>query len=744
MSFGGADYRQAIILAVENQGTAAIDQLRASMRVVQEQIEGWNRAVEAGTTSTTTYISAVAKLNQVYGDLADAVVAARSAEGDAMRARIDALAREERAVADAAERERQAIGEAMRARVDAYARAERAAEQLAATERQAAGDAQRARIDSLVRQEQAVESLRAQLDKNAEARRREGVAEQWLDGITVRFSTTIKQLAEEERLCATAVMANTGALTEAQAHAMGFASVADANTQAQRRFAYAALNASHALQDFTQSGLGAVVNNVPLMTQSITEAVPALKSMSTVMGGPAGVAAAAMGAAVALDVISRNWSSVVDAFAGKAPKLVNDVQALKDALKGLEDKRIKTSLDYQDIHLAREELAKLTAEEAAYQRLKTGKSEEQQRRSEVVSAAITEGAGTGELGSGVDNVVRAVASATATESPRTARLKKQYNALIAQGQETAARDLMADNPVTGLGPLAASMAADRENAQRSARSLVGGAAEGREQQRAALLDIFRANPEKFTALGVDPLRFGAGLENAATPNLFEPERRKRAEEQAKKEKAAAEQAQLEQMRINDRLKATDPNLTGKSRDADLNSQIAIAEEHVRDKARDFDAARSKAEGEAVWQVQQQQRLDRERKAADAAAQRGDRRAANLDADPARQRRQAAMAYGQEFQSRAMKEGVPVSGAQATAAGKQIAGMVGDGVNVDAAMMRALANLDALLRRRNAADIRNMAAWDRMDGIVDQAAVELQFIEMQQRRAQQRRIHLNRH
>jgi hypothetical protein len=85
----------------------------------------------------------------------DAAESEKEAAGEALRARIDAYARAERAAMDAAEAEKQAAGEALRARIDAYARAERAAMDAAEAKKQAAGDALRARVDAIARAERA-------------------------------------------------------------------------------------------------------------------------------------------------------------------------------------------------------------------------------------------------------------------------------------------------------------------------------------------------------------------------------------------------------------------------------------------------------------------------------------------------------------------------------------------------------------------------------------------------------------
>jgi len=351
------------------------------------------------------------------------------------------------------------------------------------------------------------------------------------------------------------------ATKQAAAKTGGFATAADKAADQSKKMGYAAMNASYMFQDL-QYGVGAIANNIGLMASSLGNASPWLTRITAGLGGPVGLGAGLMAVTVAADLLYKNWGSITAALGqGIPPKIFKDVKDLEAELKALEEIKVKTSVDFNNIRAAREELQKLTAEEAAYQRLKSAKSEEQQKRSEVVSKAIIEGGGADDFASGAKNVAGAVAEATVTvESGATAKAREKLAWIDKQraaGNVMAAGTSAADRTAADKNVLTL-QARDTDEHKGWAQRLVGGAAEGKQLELDDLRRMFEANPQAFTNRGIDPLRFGAGLENAAPANLFGEERRKAAEEADAKARAARDkrdQSAAEEVRHAQQMKA---------------------------------------------------------------------------------------------------------------------------------------------------------------------------------------------
>jgi hypothetical protein len=409
------------------------------------------------------------------------------------------------------------------------------------------GDQMRANAERHAREERELEELRAQFARNADARRQEAQAEVWMTRQTDELTAALQGMHAVERTAATdidrgttAIERQAAAAKEAAAHAAGFASAAEMGADRTKRMGYAAMNASYLFQDM-QYGIGAVANNIGLMAMSAGNAFPKLNQMTAAIGGTAGLGAAVMAGAVAIDLLYHNWEKISEVFgAALPPKLIGDVKGLQEELKKLTEKKWKTAVDYQDIEIATEKLRKLTALEAAYQRLRGHKTEEEEAVGKAVSEAITTHGGGDAHMTAVDRVTRAVeASMPVTESAQTYTLRRKIEEARANHQEIAYEDL--EN-------LRTYQAADRKNREEAAKAIVGGASMGDEAQRAELQRIFRENRKRFAAMGVKD-EFGEALGEAA------PDRRAHAKEVDAEFEASDELLKESVKAIKDRFKA---------------------------------------------------------------------------------------------------------------------------------------------------------------------------------------------
>jgi hypothetical protein len=153
------------------------------------------------------------------------------------------------------------------------------------------------------------------------------------------------------------------------------------------RFGYGILNVAHAAQD-AQYGLGAVLNNIPLVTQSIVQAIPALERFSQKIGGPMGLAGAAMLLAVAGNSIYNNFDKIKTAFVGGTPfgPLADDVEKLTRRVEDLDGAWLQS---VEDVHAAAQAHRDLkAAAEAA--KIAATPTEDQEKRKKSFMEAVKE------------------------------------------------------------------------------------------------------------------------------------------------------------------------------------------------------------------------------------------------------------------------------------------------------------------------------------------------------------------
>jgi hypothetical protein len=159
------------------------------------------------------------------------------------------------------------------------------------------------------------------------------------------------------------------------------------SSAAMGRFGYGLLNVAHAAQD-AQYGLGAVLNNIPLVTQSIVQAIPALERFSQKIGGPMGLAGAAMLLAVAANSIYNNFDKIKVAFVGGTPfgPLADDVEKLTHRVEELDGAWLQS---IEDVHAAAQAHRDLkNAAEAA--KIAATPTEEQEKRKKSFQEAVKE------------------------------------------------------------------------------------------------------------------------------------------------------------------------------------------------------------------------------------------------------------------------------------------------------------------------------------------------------------------
>ena len=297
-AFGGADYRQTITLALQasgaDQATIAADAIRdleAAMAVLAEQFDGTSpKAFLDDMGRMQAQIQKLIPLTNEYGELQAAlgVMQQKAAQETvaAQKAGIDARVRGTQAVRgemDAVEQARVAAIKAMGDRAQAYARAEGAREQAdrerhAGLEQQIAdeaalqaalgrmeerqrseshetaqqavldaGTAQRARIDALVSAEQAQERITARSLADRE-----------------KYHNAVIAMAQAE---ARGYQDTTTATAGAAGALGGFATQAEKSAAKSRDMGFGMMSIAYAMDDI-RYGIGAVINNVPMLAMA--------------------------------------------------------------------------------------------------------------------------------------------------------------------------------------------------------------------------------------------------------------------------------------------------------------------------------------------------------------------------------------------------------------------------------------------------------------------------------------------
>ena len=142
--------------------------------------------------------------------------------------------------------------------------------------------------------------------------------------------------------------------------------------------AYAMLSFSHALQDLTQSGFGAIVNNIPLMTQHLAESNKAVGRLAESFGGPMGLAATMMFVGVGVDLLIRTAGPGIKQFGvevatalgmieDKTKHFSGTVEDAKIKVEALTAKRFKVDIDYATIRETNHQIKEMERQLSAYE-----------------------------------------------------------------------------------------------------------------------------------------------------------------------------------------------------------------------------------------------------------------------------------------------------------------------------------------------------------------------------------------
>ena len=374
--------------------------IRMQARLGEMQQQAAQQAIERGDTMTESYRRGLAAIQSHVEDL-EAEVAAEKAASDASQAKIDLFNR--------------LIGlrQVSRQEIDA---------ETAALEKQAQAEAF---VNQVIQEDISAETHRMGVSREREALVEQGIRStrmlaQMMQGLGeadnyasqcefawIRASQEAGAAAGEvgQRFNNMSLQViNAGASytrfnTQAVNASGAFVSGMNATQDRARQGSLAVLNLSYALQDLGQSGFGAVVNNIPLVTTGFAR-----------MGGMAVESAAMMAGGLmvigtAADVLYKNWDKITGYFQVGIPRPILDsteelTHHLKANKKEFEELMGKTRLTlieldrYKklegEINEAEAKIAKDRKERQEEERLGKLKSEDTTKRVAGVEKAIAE------------------------------------------------------------------------------------------------------------------------------------------------------------------------------------------------------------------------------------------------------------------------------------------------------------------------------------------------------------------
>lgn len=552
-----SDYRQTVTLALQAQGADALTIVRDGIAAVEAEMAVLNQ-MQAEGLGPREYIAKLNSLGAELGKLQKMELGLTQTLEAETRTRIDLIAREERARMEAAEAARTAAGEALRARIDAYAREERA-----------------------------LESLRSQLSRNAELRDKEAQAEAFMTRQTVELAAAMEGLAESERKAATysffanpqgnaigktarevddltqSMLASTRTTQVASGGLVGFAqnlrgfgstagsaaksmdgynSAGDRMTATNKQGAYALLNIAHAAQD-AQYGFAAVLNNIPLIVAG--------------MGGSAGLSGAVLLAGVGINVFSDHLTAMGRKLGYLSDPLKdarNDVAGLASQIEALNAKPFKLADDYKAIERLEDRLRSLTKATKEYDALKDRDPKKTKDAKEILGEGIAEGGGASNLEKAIIEIKRRDGTYTADSLLHgDIDNNKRMLAEVMRNQKAVGKDsylgLMMDYGIDYFrGEIARLEKEMNDEAKGKIAEMVGMVhGEGSRKSLEGLINDPR-NEAIFQNHGVDLDYLGAHVANASPDAMREVEARKVRVAREKAEKAKAESAEVERIR----------------------------------------------------------------------------------------------------------------------------------------------------------------------------------------------------
>lgn len=212
----------------------------------------------------------------------------------------------------------------------------------------------------------------------------------------------------------------------------GYSYVANQTSESTKRMGYALMNVSYAVQD-AQYGIGAVVNNIGLLSQALGNAFPSLNKMTESIGGVAGLGAGVMFAGVAFDILYHNWDKVAGLFGQ------GHVKTQAEEMKELGNQTHRTA-DQEERLLKLKERAKNLDEQGK------GPGGVSDFKSDV-NKAIAE-AGVPDVDKGIDKYFGNRIEATISQQPEVIEARK--NLAIAQEQRAKAIAMGQDPSAPGM------------------------------------------------------------------------------------------------------------------------------------------------------------------------------------------------------------------------------------------------------------------------------------------------------
>jgi hypothetical protein len=448
------------------------------------------------------------------------------------------------------------------------------------------GIAKRGRIDALVREEQALETLNAALDKNRQAQEREAQATAWMTRQATDLAAAMEGLAQHEQSAATAgksfnsqIDAMAGPMARAQGGIAGMAQSIDAmpakardgfgsiiNSMADytsglggmseqqiragakinalgkqfdgvgkstRNAGYGLLSFSYAMQDFTQSGLAAVMNNIPMMVMGL--------------GGSAGLAGATMIAAAAFQTAAphlEGFGKKLGALRDPLRDAGSDLAGLEERFKALSDKPFKVAADYTALSMMRAEIKETKAAIAEWEAMKDARSESQTSSKAIIDEGITEGGGAKAVEAAILDVKKKqgtlYAGSTLHGDYAVAKSRRDNaKGLAASARKTLgstagdAADLVTEHFQGEMSRVQEAMEAEAK--EKIAKTVAN--ASRNEGARSELEGYYLNNKETFAAHGVTN-KFGAGIVLGSAENVkAAKENRKAVKEQEEAAKA---------------------------------------------------------------------------------------------------------------------------------------------------------------------------------------------------------------
>ena len=146
------------------------------------------------------------------------------------------------------------------------------------------------------------------------------------------------------------------------------------STKSTMDLGYAGLTAGRALQDFTQGGIGGILNNI--------------EGMVSALGGGGGLAGLLTAVGVAAFIAKPHLAALWEAITGPAADARTVVEKLEDRIKQLQEMKVKFAVDRLELDAAEAQLKRMKDGLAEFQRMQTGQSENEAEAGHAVQDVL--------------------------------------------------------------------------------------------------------------------------------------------------------------------------------------------------------------------------------------------------------------------------------------------------------------------------------------------------------------------